>query len=336
MNINKKSIISVLLNLSIAILVVSCGGNNEKSNTQSKLSGYVKVDGSSTVFPITEAVAEEFRKVHPKVRVTVSVSGTGGGFKKFVMGEIDINDASRPIKGKEIKKANENVIGFIELPIAFDGLSVVVNKYNNWTDYLTKEELHTIWKPGSTVKTWADVRPEWPEKEIKLYGPGTDSGTFDYFTEAINGKSQVCRSDFSKSEDDNVLVQGIAGDKYSLGFFGFAYYKENKDKLNIVPIDGGNGPVTPSEKTINNGTYQPLSRPIFIYVNPESIKKPEVKTFVEFYLENTKHLVSEVGYVALPDKVYELGLNRLNKGVTGSVFSGRNTVGIKIEDLFTK
>ncbi|MBC8323120.1 MAG: PstS family phosphate ABC transporter substrate-binding protein [Candidatus Marinimicrobia bacterium] len=336
MNINKKSIISVLLNLSIAILVVSCGGNNEKSNTQSKLSGYVKVDGSSTVFPITEAVAEEFRKVHPKVRVTVGVSGTGGGFKKFVMGEIDINDASRPIKGKEIKKANENVIGFIELPIAFDGLSVVVNKYNNWTDYLTKEELHTIWKPGSTVKTWADVRPEWPEKEIKLYGPGTDSGTFDYFTEAINGKSQVCRSDFSKSEDDNVLVQGIAGDKYSLGFFGFAYYKENKDKLNIVPIDGGNGPVTPSEKTINNGTYQPLSRPIFIYVNPESIKKPEVKTFVEFYLENTKHLVSEVGYVALPDKVYELGLNRLNKGVTGSVFSGRNTVGVKIEDLFTK
>lgn len=336
MNINKKSIISVLLNLSIAILVVSCGGNNEKSNTQSKLSGYVKVDGSSTVFPITEAVAEEFRKVHPKVRVTVGVSGTGGGFKKFVMGEIDINDASRPIKGKEIKKTNENVIGFIELPIAFDGLSVVVNKYNNWTDYLTKEELHTIWKPGSTVKTWADVRPEWPEKEIKLYGPGTDSGTFDYFTEAINGKSQVCRSDFSKSEDDNVLVQGIAGDKYSLGFFGFAYYKENKDKLNIVPIDGGNGPVTPSEKTINNGTYQPLSRPIFIYVNPESIKKPEVKTFVEFYLENTKHLVSEVGYVALPDKVYELGLNRLNKGVTGSVFSGRNTVGVKIEDLFTK
>lgn len=336
MNINKKSIISVLLNLSIAILVVSCGGNNEKSNTQSKLSGYVKVDGSSTVFPITEAVAEEFRKVHPKVRVTVGVSGTGGGFKKFVMGEIDINDASRPIKGKEIKKTNENVIGFIELPIAFDGLSVVVNKYNNWTDYLTKEELHTIWKPGSTVKTWADVRPEWPEKEIKLYGPGTDSGTFDYFTEAINGKSQVCRSDFSKSEDDNVLVQGIAGDKYSLGFFGFAYYKENKDKLNIVPIDGGNGPVTPSEKTINNGTYQPLSRPIFIYVNPESIKKPEVKTFVEFYLENTKHLVSEVGYVALPDKVYELGLNRLNKGITGSVFSGRNTVGVKIEDLFTK
>ena len=191
-----------------------------------------------------------------------------------------------------------------------------------------------IWKPESSVNTWSDVREGWPTEPIKLYGPGTDSGTFDYFTEAINGKSQVCRSDFSKSEDDNVLVQGVAGDKYSLGFFGFAYYKENKDKLKIVPIDGGNGPVVPSEKTINNGTYQPLSRPIFIYVNPISGDRPEVHAFVEYYLKEAKQLVGEVGYVALPDQVYALGLKRFNNKVTGSVFSGKNTVGVKIEDLW--
>jgi len=298
------------------------------------LHGTVKVDGSSTVFPITEAVAEEFGKMYPRVRITVGVSGTGGGFKKYTLGEIDINDASRPIKGKEIKKTSKNNIDFVELPVAFDGLSVVVSKDNTWVDNLTKEELNMIWKPESSVNTWSDVREGWPTEPIKLYGPGTDSGTFDYFTEAINGKSQVCRSDFSKSEDDNVLVQGVAGDKYSLGFFGFAYYKENKDKLKIVPIDGGNGPVVPSEKTINNGTYQPLSRPIFIYVNPISGDRPEVHAFVEYYLKEAKQLVGEVGYVALPDQVYALGLKRFNNKVTGSVFSGKNTVGVKIEDLW--
>ena len=298
------------------------------------LHGTVKVDGSSTVFPITEAVAEEFGKMYPRVRIAVGVSGTGGGFKKYTLGEIDINDASRPIKGKEIKKTSKNNIDFVELPVAFDGLSVVVSKDNTWVDNLTKEELNMIWKPESSVNTWSDVREGWPTEPIKLYGPGTDSGTFDYFTEAINGKSQVCRSDFSKSEDDNVLVQGVAGDKYSLGFFGFAYYKENKDKLKIVPIDGGNGPVVPSEKTINNGTYQPLSRPIFIYVNPISGDRPEVHAFVEYYLKEAKQLVGEVGYVALPDQVYALGLKRFNNKVTGSVFSGKNTVGVKIEDLW--
>jgi|TARA_B100001750_G_C15518652_1_gene609541 phosphate transport system substrate-binding protein len=331
-----KRIITQLISLSVAVLIIGCGGGNSDSSGGNALSGYVKVDGSSTVFPITEAVAEEFGKVHPKVRVTVGVSGTGGGFKKYAIGEIDINDASRPIKRKEITKADQNNVAFIELPVAFDGLSVIVNKENDWVDYLTRDELHQIWKRGSTVNTWADVREEWPNEEIKLYGPGTDSGTFDYFTEAINGKSQVCRSDFSKSEDDNVLVQGIAGDKHSLGFFGFAYYKENKDKLKIVPIDGGDGPVAPTETTINNGTYQPLSRPIFIYVNPESGKRPEVKAFVEFYMSNTKHLVSEVGYVALPDKVYELALSRFQNSITGSVFSGKNTVGVKIENLLTE
>ena len=318
----------------LSIVVFKMMGCNKKDTIMNGLHGTVKVDGSSTVFPITEAVAEEFGKMYPRVRITVGVSGTGGGFKKYTLGEIDINDASRPIKGKEIKKTSKNNIDFVELPVAFDGLSVVVSKDNTWVDNLTKEELNMIWKPESSVNTWSDVREGWPTEPIKLYGPGTDSGTFDYFTEAINGKSQVCRSDFSKSEDDNVLVQGVAGDKYSLGFFGFAYYKENKDKLKIVPIDGGNGPVVPSEKTINNGTYQPLSRPIFIYVNPISGDRPEVHAFVEYYLKEAKQLVGEVGYVALPDQVYALGLKRFNNKVTGSVFSGKNTVGVKIEDLW--
>lgn len=318
----------------LSIIIFTMMGCNKKDTIMNGLHGTVKVDGSSTVFPITEAVAEEFGKMYPRVRIAVGVSGTGGGFKKYTLGEIDINDASRPIKGKEIKKTSKNNIDFVELPVAFDGLSVVVSKDNTWVDNLTKEELNMIWKPESSVNTWSDVREGWPTEPIKLYGPGTDSGTFDYFTEAINGKSQVCRSDFSKSEDDNVLVQGVAGDKYSLGFFGFAYYKENKDKLKIVPIDGGNGPVVPSEKTINNGTYQPLSRPIFIYVNPISGDRPEVHAFVEYYLKEAKQLVGEVGYVALPDQVYALGLKRFNNKVTGSVFSGKNTVGVKIEDLW--
>ena len=318
----------------LSIVIFTMMGCNKKDTIMNGLHGTVKVDGSSTVFPITEAVAEEFGKMYPRVRITVGVSGTGGGFKKYTLGEIDINDASRPIKGKEIKKTSKNNIDFVELPVAFDGLSVVVSKDNTWVDNLTKEELNMIWKPESSVNTWSGGREGWPTEPIKLYGPGTDSGTFDYFTEAINGKSQVCRSDFSKSEDDNVLVQGVAGDKYSLGFFGFAYYKENKDKLKIVPIDGGNGPVVPSEKTINNGTYQPLSRPIFIYVNPISGDRPEVHAFVEYYLKEAKQLVGEVGYVALPDQVYALGLKRFNNKVTGSVFSGKNTVGVKIEDLW--
>ena len=277
------------------------------------LKGTVKVDGSSTVFPITEAVAEEFGKVkaHRRVRVTVGVSGTGGGFKKFLAGETDINDASRPIKQREIDKAKKNGVKYIELPVAYDGLSVVVNKSNTWVDYLTVAELHKIWKRGSTVKTWKDIRSNWPNKKIQLYGPGTDSGTFDYFTEVINGKSQVSRSDFTKSEDDNVLVTGVAGDKGSLGYFGFAYYVENKDKLKVVPIkQGDKKPVAPTMTTINNGSYAPLSRPIFIYVNLKSAKNPEVREFVRFYLKQAKELVAEVGYVPLPDQDYQKYLDK--------------------------
>lgn len=306
---------------------------NAESARAGSLRGTVKIDGSSTVFPITEAVAEEFRREEPRIRVTVGISGTGGGFKKFCVGETDINDASRIIKEKEIKKASENKIGFIELPVAYDGISVVMNK-NNSVNVMTVEDLKTIWQPGSTIKKWSDVRPDWPDKPITLYGPGTDSGTFDYFTEAINGKSQACRADFTASEDDNVLVQGIAGDPNALGFFGYAYFSENRTKLKAALIDGGKGPVGPTDETINNGTYAPLSRPIFIYVNPESAKKPEVRAFVRFYLKNAALLVKEVGYVPLPDRVYELALERFEKGIIGSAFQGGNTVDVSLEDLF--
>ena len=311
----KKIIIPVML-----LLLIACNSGDNKSDSSSVLSGVVKVDGSSTVFPVTEAVAEEFGKVHPKVRVTVGISGTGGGFKKYCVGEIDINDASRTIKGKEIKVAKENNVEYIELPVAYDGLSVVMNKNNDFIDYLTVEELNSIWKFGSKMKLWSDVRKGWPKEEIKLYGPGTDSGTFDYFKEAIIGKKNNIRSDFTKSEDDNVLVTGVSGSKYALGFFGYAYYAENKDKLKVVSIDGGNGPVSPTEKSINDGSYSPLSRPVFIYVNPESAKRPEVDAFVNFYLKNSSSLAGEVGYVALPDELLIKAINRYTNKITGKWF----------------
>ena len=304
---------SIVLAGILGLLIASTGFAGSPA-----LKGTVKVDGSSTVFPITEAVAEEFGKVkaHRRVRVTVGVSGTGGGFKKFLAGETDINDASRSIKQKEIDKAKKNGVKYIELPVAYDGLSVVVNMSNTWVDYLTVAELHKIWKPGSTVKTWKDIRPNWPNEKIRLYGPGTDSGTFDYFTKVINGKSQVSRSDFTKSEDDNVLVTGVAGDKGSLGYFGFAYYVENKDKIKVVPIQQGDKkPVAPNMTTINNGSYAPLSRPIFIYVNLKSAKKPEVRQFVRFYLKQAKELVAEVGYVPLPDQEYQKYLDKFEDDI---------------------
>ncbi|MAQ43859.1 MAG: phosphate ABC transporter substrate-binding protein [Candidatus Marinimicrobia bacterium] len=304
--------------LSIFLIVNACSSSNDE--TGGTLTGSVSVDGSSTVFPVTEAIAEEFGKVEPKVRVTVGISGTGGGFKKFCSGEIDINDASRHIKEKEIKVAQKNGIEYIELPVAYDGLSVVVNKKNDFIDYLTVDELNAIWKYGSTMKTWSDVRPNWPNQKIKLYGPGTDSGTFDYFKEAIIGKKNNIRSDFTKSEDDNVLVTGVAGSKYALGFFGYAYYAENKSKLKVVPIDGGNGAVSPTSKTINDGSYSPLSRPIFIYVNPEAAKRPEVDAFVTFYLENAASLAGEVGYIGMPDKVTDRVKSRYKNRQTGKWF----------------
>lgn len=311
----KQSIEAVATIVLTAMIAVIPGCKQSQPITK------VSVDGSSTVFPVTEAVAEEFLAVAPDIRVTVGVSGTGGGFKRFCVGETDINDASRPIKDKEIKLAKANGIEFIELPVAFDGLSVVVSSKNDFVDYLTVEELTKIWQPESTVQKWSDVRAGWPDKKIKLYGPGTDSGTFDYFTEAINGKSGKCRSDFTASEDDNVLVKGVAGDKFALGFFGYAYYKENSSTLNAVPIDGGKGPIGPSVTTINDGSYSPLSRRIFIYVGKAAAGRPEVEKFVEFYLNNAPALVSEVGYVALPAAEYQNGLSKLKNRKTGSEYT---------------
>lgn len=317
---SKSKLVFLALILVLSIALVGCGGKTEgqqkdepkqEGKEEAKLSGEIKIDGSSTVFPITEAMAEEFTKLHPDVRIPVGISGTGGGFKKFVVKETAISDASRPIKDKEKKAAQENGVEYIELTVAYDGLSVLVNPENTWVDSLTVEELKKIWGPDSKVKTWKDIRPEWPNEEIKFYAPGTDSGTFDYFTDEINGKSGAIRSDFTPSEDDNVLVQGIAGDKNAIGFFGFAYYIENTDKLKAVKIDSGNGPVEPSFETIANDTYTPLSRPIFIYVNKEELKRPEVKEFVKFYMENAKELVPQVGYVALPDAKYKENLEKI-------------------------
>ena len=296
----------------------------------------IKIDGSSTVYPVTEAVAEEFQKAkRGAVKVTVGISGTGGGFKKFCRGETGISDASRPIMKKEIDVCKEQAIEYIELPVAYDGLAVMVNPKNTWVTSLTAADLKKMWEPSAqgVVTKWNQIRPEWPNAPLKLFGPGADSGTFDYFTEAIVGKSKASRGDFTASEDDNVLVQGISGDKNALGYFGLAYYEENKDKLKLVPIDGGKGPVFPSEKTVMDGTYTPLSRPLFIYVNKNSAMKPEVKEFIEFYLKNAAKLVKEVRYIPLPTDAYKLTQERFAKMKTGSMFGGEEKVGLKIEDL---
>lgn len=284
----------------------------------------IAIDGSSTVYPITEAVAEEFGKVQPRIRVTVSISGTGGGFKRFCVGETVISDASRPIKPSESELAAKNDIGFIELPVAYDGICVVVHPENSFVDHLSVEELKRIWQPNSAVHRWKDVRPEWPDREIKLYGPGTASGTFDYFTEAIVGEGGASRADFVSNEDDNVLVQGVAGDPDALGYFGYAYFAQNTDKLKAVPVDGGEGPVTPSHETILEGSYQPLSRPVFIYVSqPAARERPEVAQFVAFYLDQAATLVPQVGYVPLDEETYALARDRFEKRRTGSAFANQ-------------
>jgi phosphate transport system substrate-binding protein len=282
----------------------------------------IEIDGSSTVYPITEAVAEEFQKLHHDVKVVVGISGTGGGFKRFGSGETDISDASRPIKSKEIEVCKQNNIEYIELPIAYDGLAVMVNPKNKWVDHLTTAELKTIWEPNAqkVITKWSQVRAGFPDKEIRLFGPGTDSGTFDYFTEAICHKSGASRGDFTASEDDNVLVQGIASDEAALGYFGLAYYEQNKDKLKIVPIDDGDdkngkGAITPSLETVRNGTYAPLSRPIFIYVKVKSLEKTEVKDFVEFYIKKAPGLSKEVGYIPLPDEIYKSSMDKFQKAL---------------------
>ncbi len=268
------------------------------------LGGTIQIDGSSTVFPVTQAVAEEFRKEQPNVQVNVAVSGTGGGFKRFTVGETDVSNASRPIRDSEAEAAASNGIEFIEMRVGADGLSVMVNPANDFVDCLSIAELNEIWKPGSTINNWQHVRSGFPDQRLRLYGPDTDSGTFDYFTEEVNGEAQVSRADYTASADDNVLVRGIAGDRGSLGYFGYAYYQENKDSLKVIGVDNGDGCVVPEPSTIEDGSYTPLSRPLFIYVNVKSIEKPEVLAFVEYYMDNGYQLTGEEGYVPVDQSVY--------------------------------
>src|SRR5258705_6033211 len=299
----------------------------------------IQIDGSSTVFPITEAVSEEFQKSKKgAVKVTVGIAGTGGGFKKFCRGETDISDASRPILKAEMETCKQSGVQLIELPIAYDALTVIINPKNDWVKALTVADLKKMWEPSAQgkVSNWNQVRSEWPNAPLKLFGPGADSGTFDYFTEAIVGKAKSSRGDFTASEDDNVLVQAVANDRNALGYFGFAYYIENQKRLKAAPIDGGKGPVSPSAKTVEDGSYQPLSRPIFIYVSKKSLDKPEVREYVDFYLKNAPALVKQVKYVALPQNAYTIAMDHVKKGKLGTVFGGEAEVGIKIEELLKR
>ena len=309
---SKKILALTVVLALLALTVVGCSSEKKTSTNGTgggtELSGTIKIDGSSTVAPISEAVAEEFMAANPGVQVTVGTSGTGGGFKKFTVGEIDINDASRGIKDEEKTAAEENNIEYVEIPIAYDGVAIVVNDDNDWAKSITVEELSKIWAPNSSVKTWKEIRADWPEEKIILYGPGTDSGTFDYFTDEINGEEGASRTDYTASEDDNVLVQGVSGDKGALGYFGYAYYAENKDKITALAVDGGGGEVEPNEATIKDGTYNPLARPLFIYVNKKALERPEVKEFLRFFFTEGRALVAEVGYVPLNDAEYEENL----------------------------
>ena len=309
--------------------VAACGGGDSTPAGGTAAPSVIAIDGSSTVFPIGEAVAEEFQRANAGARVTVGTSGTGGGFEKFCRGETDMSNASRPIKATEAAKCQAAGIAFIELPVAYDGLSVIVHPKNTWTTSMTTAELKKLWQPEAqgAVMRWSDVRAGWPNTEIHLYGPGTDSGTFDYFTEAIVGKAQSSRGDFTASEDDNVLVQGVSGDENALGYFGFAYYEENKDRLKLVPIDdenpaNGAGPILPSQETVRDGTYSPLSRPMFIYVSKAKLTRPEVKAFIDFMLANGGALIRDVGYVPLSDPEQNLVRARWAAGTTGSIYTG--------------
>ncbi|RMF32285.1 MAG: PstS family phosphate ABC transporter substrate-binding protein [Bacteroidetes bacterium] len=302
----------------LALVFSACGGGaGEEGGTAGALSGTIQIDGSSTVYPVTEAVAEEFRAVAPKVRVTIGVSGTGGGFKKFARGETVISNASRPIKDSEAEACKANGIEFVELKVAFDGMAVVVNPENDWCEYLTVEELKKIWEPEAqgNIVNWSQVRDGFPDAPLALFGPGTASGTFDYFTEVIVGEAGKSRGDYMPSEDDHVLVQGVAGNKNALGFFGLAYYHENADKLKLVAVDAGNGPVLPSKETVMNGTYTPLSRPLYIYVNSAGLDRPEVVQFVEFYLQNAADLVGDVGYIPMTAEAYQAELEKFRQFV---------------------
>jgi phosphate transport system substrate-binding protein len=302
--------------------------------------GKIYIDGSSSVYPLTEAVAEEFRHVKPDIRVTVGVSGTGGGFKKFLRGETDISNASRPISPSELAESRKNGIEFIEIPVCYDGIAIVVNPKNTFASDLTVAELHTMWAAESqgTVNSWSQVRAGFPDQPLKLYGAGTSSGTFDFFTEAINGKAKSARGDYTASEDDNVLVQGIASDPNGLGYFGLAYYRENKDKLKLIGLrmEEDAETVYPNDSTVRDGIYQPLSRPEFIYVNKKALSKPYVQEFLRFYLAQAAGLAAEVGYVPLSQTIYDLCLMRVEQQITGSMFENQSVVGADLRQLLSK
>ncbi len=332
-----------LVPVALVALATACGGGGSSAPGTPAPSD-IKVDGSSTVFVVSEAVAEEFRAAGNRARVTVGQSGTGGGFQKFCRSETDVSDASRPIRPGEISSCQQAGIAFFELPIAYDGIAVVVNPKADWISDITVDELRTLWAPEAqgTVMRWSQVREGWPDREIHLFGAGVDSGTYDYFTEAITGKEGASRGDFTSSEDDNVLVQGVAGDELALGFLPFAYYNENQSRLKLIPVDNkkaddGAGPIAPSFETIRNGSYQPLARPLFIYVSERSLARPEVQQFVDFYLAQVGTLAEEVGYVQLGDEGYRLVAEHFKARKPGTIFGeGGSQVGVTIEQLLAK
>ena len=324
-----------LLIVAVAAVITS------STEARAQVKGKVKIDGSSTVAPITMAAAELFQAENPSVRVTVGISGTGGGFKKFLDARpdlrTDISDASRTIKESELAKAKKVGVEFIEVPIGIDGIAVVLNPSNAFCEYLTVAELKKIWEPGSEINNWRQIRKGFPDLPLKLYGPGTDSGTFDYFTKAVVGREKASRSDYTASESDNVLVMGVTGDPGALGYFGYSYYEANKKKLKLAAVDNNNGnPVRPSLDVIRSGAYKPLSRPMFLYVNAEAYKRPEVRAFLEFFFKNARMIVEHprVNYVALSDALYQAGLNRLHKGITGSAMAEAGEGEVDLETLF--
>lgn len=335
--------IAYLSSTFLVISALSACSKSDDTNTEGASfdkNAIVTIDGSSTVFPVTEAVAEEFQ-IATKTKVTVGISGTGGGFKKFCRGETDISGASRPIRQNEMDKCKEAGIEFIELPVAFDALTVVINPNNDFAKEMTVAELKAIWEPSAqkTITSWNQINPAWPETPLKLFGPGADSGTFDYFTEAVVGKAKSSRGDFTASEDDNVLVTGVAGNKGGLGYFGFAYYEENKDKLTAVAVkqDADSAAVLPSKESIEDGSYQPLARPVFIYVKKSAAEtKPHVKAFINFYLEQGRPLIEEVKYVPLPPKDQEAVVAHWKSLKAGSGFGGESEVGVTIEELLSR
>ena len=326
------------------LIAIGCGGGSQGTPGSAAAPRVITVDGSSTVAPVTEAVAEEFQKAAPGNRVTVGTSGTSGGFQKFCRDEIDISDASRPITPVERENCSKAGVQYIEVPVAYDGLAVVVHPKNTWATSMTVVELKKLWEPAAQGKVmrWNQIRPNWPDREVHLFGAGVDSGTFDYFTEAIVGKMDQSRGDYTSSEDDNVIVQGVGGDENALGYFGFAYYEQNQDKLRLVAIDDGDdtngkGPVAPSPETVKNGTYRPLSRPIFVYPKLKALDRAEVRDFVEFYLTKGIPLIREVGYIPLTDGEYTLVRNRFTARKTGSMYEGVDShSGVTLEQRLTR